>query len=511
MGTVRAELALRAGEPRRGAGRGRARGGGGGAGARHRPPAGPLHRRAVRRRAAARRARRGAGRAAAAGGARRADLAARPGRRRRADRRCCGALNEDCDTAIVLAEHRLERCLGAADRVDRAAPAGAIVCDAAPREFLAWAGDAAPELQTPGARLLVRPRAGRRRRASSAARAALRSARPAPGRRRGSRRRRRRTRRDRRRRRRRARRARAARSTASGTSCDAGRRSCAASRSTSRRASGCADGPQRRGQVDAAAPRRRADGAHPRQGRAARAGSRCCCRTPPTTWCTRRVAPRRRPAALAAVGLGGPRFADRHPRDLSGGEKQRLALAIVLGDRSGEPPGGGVPGRADARHGPRPQGRAGRAAARACDAAVIVATHDPEFAAAFAQTGGAAGRRRPDRRRHAPEVLAGGRYFATETARILGGAGGALTARARASRCVGTASRRAPGGDRVSWQLGAFALLAVALAGGFAWYERDPSRRADRGAGRARWRRSPRWAGSPSPPCPTSSRRPTSC
>ena len=36
--------------------------------------------------------------------------------------------------------------------------------------------------------------------------------------------------------------------------------------------------------------------------------------------------------ALAAVGLDGESFAARHPRDLSGGEKQRLALAVVLGD-----------------------------------------------------------------------------------------------------------------------------------------------------------------------------------
>ena len=33
---------------------------------------------------------------------------------------------------------------------------------------------------------------------------------------------------------------------------------------------------------------------------------------------------------------------------------------------------------------------------------------------------------RADRRRPAAEVLAGGWYFATETARVLGGAGGAL-------------------------------------------------------------------------------------
>ena len=40
-------------------------------------------------------------------------------------------LNEDSDAAILLAEHRLERCLGAADRVI-ALVDGRIVCDAPP-------------------------------------------------------------------------------------------------------------------------------------------------------------------------------------------------------------------------------------------------------------------------------------------------------------------------------------------------------------------------------------------
>jgi energy-coupling factor transporter ATP-binding protein EcfA2 len=61
-------------------------------------------------------------------------------------------LNEEWGTTIVIAEHRLERCLPAADRVVVMAD-GAIACDAPPREFLAWAGDAAPELQTPAARM----------------------------------------------------------------------------------------------------------------------------------------------------------------------------------------------------------------------------------------------------------------------------------------------------------------------------------------------------------------------
>ena len=82
-------------------------------------------------------------------------------------------LNEDFDAAIVIAEHRLERCLGFADRAI-AMHGGRLVCDAAPAEFLAWACDAAPELATPGARLLsglgLAPAAG-----VKAARAALRA------------------------------------------------------------------------------------------------------------------------------------------------------------------------------------------------------------------------------------------------------------------------------------------------------------------------------------------------
>ena len=64
-------------------------------------------------------------------------------------------LNEEWGTAVVLAEHRLERCLAHADRVV-VLEGGAVVCDAPPREFLSWAGERAPALQTPGARLFAR-------------------------------------------------------------------------------------------------------------------------------------------------------------------------------------------------------------------------------------------------------------------------------------------------------------------------------------------------------------------
>ena len=61
-------------------------------------------------------------------------------------------LNEDWGTAVVVAEHRLERCLPAADRVI-AMVGGEVACDAPPREFLEWASGSTPALATPAARL----------------------------------------------------------------------------------------------------------------------------------------------------------------------------------------------------------------------------------------------------------------------------------------------------------------------------------------------------------------------
>jgi energy-coupling factor transport system ATP-binding protein len=61
-------------------------------------------------------------------------------------------LNEDFGTAVVVAEHRLERCLPAADRVIAMAE-GRVACDLPPAGFLEWAATAAPALETPAARL----------------------------------------------------------------------------------------------------------------------------------------------------------------------------------------------------------------------------------------------------------------------------------------------------------------------------------------------------------------------
>jgi energy-coupling factor transport system ATP-binding protein len=61
-------------------------------------------------------------------------------------------LNAEWGVAILLAEHRLERCLAAADRVIAMAE-GAVSFDGSPRQFLAWAQDADTALETPAAHL----------------------------------------------------------------------------------------------------------------------------------------------------------------------------------------------------------------------------------------------------------------------------------------------------------------------------------------------------------------------
>jgi energy-coupling factor transport system ATP-binding protein len=61
-------------------------------------------------------------------------------------------LNEEWGVAVLLAEHRLERCLAAADRVV-AMESGGIAFDGAPADFLAWASSDDPALETPAARL----------------------------------------------------------------------------------------------------------------------------------------------------------------------------------------------------------------------------------------------------------------------------------------------------------------------------------------------------------------------
>ena len=144
-----------------------------------------------------------------------------------------------------------------------------------------------------------------------------------------------------------------------------------------------------------------------------------------------RVAEEAPPAALAAVGLAA--MAERNPKDLSGGERQRLALAIVTGGE-GEDGGAGASPAVLALDEPTRGMDRGAKAELARDLrrragegqAVIVATHDPEFAAACATRAVLLADGRVIADGPAADLLAGGWYFATETARILGGAGGAL-------------------------------------------------------------------------------------
>jgi energy-coupling factor transport system ATP-binding protein len=129
--------------------------------------------------------------------------------------------------------------------------------------------------------------------------------------------------------------------------------------------------------------------------------------------------------ALASVGL--EHVIDSDPRDLSGGERQRLALAIALAGRAEQ---GQVPGLVALDEPTRgmDRGRKDELAELIDDlashgAAVVVATHDVEFAATFAQRVVLLGDGVVIADAAAAEVLSGGWYFATEVARILAAPG----------------------------------------------------------------------------------------
>jgi energy-coupling factor transporter ATP-binding protein EcfA2 len=345
-------------------------------------------------------------------------------------------LNEEWGTAVILAEHRLERCLGHADRV-LVLDDGALACDAPPGDFLTWAAAHAPPLQTPGARLIARaglrpPPAGVKE-----ARATLRShglldegpadAGPAAG------------------------------GVATGEAASArvplGRRR---RRARTAPALACRDlwhelprgaailravdfelapGERvalmgRNGAGKSTLLRHLAGLAEPTRGRVSRAGRTALLLQNPNDYLLHeRTADEASAAALETVGLAAQ--AERHPRDLSGGQRQRLALAVVL---DGEPPVAvlldeptrGMDRAAKGDLATRLRGLADRGVA------VLVATHDAEFAAAFARRVVLLADGRPIADGPIEEVLGGGWYFATETARILGGAGGALTPEAGA-------------------------------------------------------------------------------
>jgi energy-coupling factor transport system ATP-binding protein len=126
-------------------------------------------------------------------------------------------------------------------------------------------------------------------------------------------------------------------------------------------------------------------------------------------------------AALRLVGL--EHAVDADPRDLSGGERQRLALAIAL---AGRMDGDALPGLVSLDEPTRGMDRArkddlvdliGELASRG--AGLLIATHDVEFASAFAERVVLLGDGVVIADGPAREILSGGWYFATEVARVL--------------------------------------------------------------------------------------------
>jgi energy-coupling factor transporter ATP-binding protein EcfA2 len=317
-------------------------------------------------------------------------------------------LNEEWGTAVVLAEHRLERCLSHADRVV-ALHDGAVVCDASPRAFLEWAGERSPALQTPGARLFER--AGLRPLPAGVkeARATLRShgllddeatpSTPAPAV--APRRIRKRD-------------PYAVR--ARGVWCEpAGRRAILADVNFA-----LAPGERvalmgRNGAGKSTLLRHLAGLSQPTRGKVEAGRVALLLQNPNDYLLHETVREEASATALERVGLEA--LADRHPRDLSGGERQRLALAVVLD--GGEPPAAVLLDEPT-----RGMDRAAKgelaARLRALDAAVLVATHDAEFAAAVAERVVLLADGRPIADGPIEDVLTGGWYFATETARIAG-------------------------------------------------------------------------------------------
>lgn len=126
-------------------------------------------------------------------------------------------------------------------------------------------------------------------------------------------------------------------------------------------------------------------------------------------------------AAMRAVGLRvSP---DRDPRDLSGGERQRLALAIAL---AGRIEGDARPGLVCLDEPTRGMDRglkqhlvelADQVASQG--AAVVISTHDVEFAVAFSERVVLLGDGEVIADADTPTVLSGGWYFASEVARVL--------------------------------------------------------------------------------------------
>ena len=346
-------------------------------------------------------------------------------------------LNQESDTAVLLIEHRLERCLGAADRVV-AMEDGAVVCDSDPSGFLEWAAAHERALQTPAAQLIEGVGLAPAPSGVKQARAVLRRHGLLP--------------------------AAASSADEAQTGAVSEVQSASGPFARLRRARRGArndlpaalelrgvwhelrKGPAvlrgvdlrlapgetlalmgRNGAGKSTLLRHAAGLLEPTRGSVRRAGRVALLLQNPGDYLLHEsVGEEASAQALASLGL--ERLAERHPRDLSGGERQRLALAVVLGAGEFEAPAAlalDEPTRGMDRLAKRELAERLQALA-AGGMAVIVATHDAEFAASFARRAVLLADGRPIADGPIEEILAGGWYFATETARILGGAGGAL-------------------------------------------------------------------------------------
>lgn len=330
-------------------------------------------------------------------------------------------LNEEWGVAVLLAEHRLERCLAAADRVV-AMDGGRISFDGAPAEFLGWSRAADPALTTPAARLFslagleplpVGVRAARRSLESAELEPSATIV-PHPGKGRGAK----------------VRppadpvlsaravwveleRDEEAHDVLRGIDLDVRRGERVAlmgrngaGKSTLLRAAA--------GLVDTVAGKLELP-----------AGVALLTQNPGDYLVRERVGDELPgevgAAALRAVGLEHVIEAD--PRDLSGGERQRLALAIAL---AGRIEGEKLPGLVALDEPTRGMDRARKddlvaltERLAAGGAGVVVATHDVEFAAAFAARVVLLGDGVVIADGPAAGILSGGWYFATEVARVL--------------------------------------------------------------------------------------------
>ena len=319
-------------------------------------------------------------------------------------------LNEEWGMAVVLAEHRLERCLAVADRVV-AVEAGRVAFDGAPGAFLEWSIAADRALATPGARLFdlagLRPlppgvKAARKALAGMEVRppAPHKAAADLHG-------------------------APVLRARDAWVELDAheGRRDVLRGIELEVRAGERVALMGRNGAGKSTLMRAAAGLVPTVRGRVeAPRGCALLPQSPGDLMLRERVAdelPGEAGArALERVGLAGK--ADSDPRDLSGGERQRLALALVTAGREGieagvvcldEPTRGMDRARKDEL--------ADWIGKLASTAGVVVATHDVEFAASFADRVVLLGEGIVIADGPPDEILSGGWYFATEVARIL--------------------------------------------------------------------------------------------